>query len=73
MWHFFLKNVEKNNKAVHLRLVLTYLFKNLFNTKKHRAWALKKIFHLFFYVFQAKLKKHSTFFVHYHNGSEMYK
>ena len=26
MWHFFLKNVEKNNKAVHLRLVLTYLF-----------------------------------------------
>ena len=27
MWHFFLKNVEKNNKAVHLRLVFTYLFK----------------------------------------------
>ena len=25
-WHFFLKDVEKN-KAVHLRLVLTYLFK----------------------------------------------
>ena len=26
MWHFCLKNVEKNNKAVLLRLVLTYLF-----------------------------------------------
>ena len=26
MWHFFIKNVEKNNKTVHLRLVLTYLF-----------------------------------------------
>ena len=47
MWHFFLKNVEKNNKAVHLRLVLTYLFKNLFNIKKHLARALKKIVHLF--------------------------
>ena len=57
MWHFFLKNVEKNNKAVHLRLVLTYLFKKLFNTKKHLAWALKKVFHLFFCVFQTKLKK----------------
>ena len=42
MWHLFLKNVEKNNKAVHLRLVLTCLFKNLFNIKKHLAWALKK-------------------------------
>ena len=26
IWHLYLKNVEKNNKAVHLRLVLTYLF-----------------------------------------------
>ena len=43
MWHFFLKNVVENNKAVHLRLVLTYLLKNLFNTKKHLAWALKKL------------------------------
>ena len=42
IWHPYLKNVERNNKAVHLRLVLTYLFKNLFNTKKHLAWALKK-------------------------------
>ena len=57
MWHFFPKNVEKNKKAVHLRLVLTYLFKNLFNTNKHLAWALKKIFRLFFCVFQTKLKK----------------
>ena len=57
MCHFFLKNVEKNNKAVHLWLILTYLFKNLFNTKKHNAWALKKNFPLFFCVFQTKLKK----------------
>ena len=42
MWQLYLKHVEKNNKAVHLKLVLTYLFKNLFNTKKHLAWALKK-------------------------------
>ena len=62
MWHFFLKNVEKNNKAVHLRLVLTYLFKNLFNTKKHLAWALKKIVHLIFCVFQTKLNKAVNFF-----------
>ena len=26
MWNLYLKNVEKNNKAVHLMLVLTYLF-----------------------------------------------
>ena len=24
-WHLYLKNVEKNNKAVHLRLLFTYL------------------------------------------------
>ena len=47
MWHFFLKNAEKNNNAVQLRLVLTYPFKNFFNTKKHLVWALKKIFHYF--------------------------
>ena len=26
MWHLYLENVEKNNKAVHLRWVFTYLF-----------------------------------------------
>ena len=26
IWLLYLKNVEKNNKAVHLRFVLTYLF-----------------------------------------------
>ena len=26
IWHLYLKNVEKNNKAVHLRLALNYLF-----------------------------------------------
>ena len=25
-WHIYLKNLKKNNKTVHLRLVLTYLF-----------------------------------------------
>ena len=24
MWHLYLKNMEKNNKAVHLRLILSY-------------------------------------------------
>ena len=42
MWHLYLTNVGKNNRAVHLRLVLTYLFLNLFNTKKHLAWTFKK-------------------------------
>ena len=42
MRHLCLKNAEKNNKAGPLSLVLTYLFSNLFNTKKHLAWALKK-------------------------------
>ena len=49
--------MEKNNKAVHLRLVLTYLFQNLFNTKKQFALALKKIVYLLFCVFQTKLNK----------------
>ena len=57
VWHLCLKNVEKNDKAVHLRLVLTYLFLNLFNTKKHLPGALKKIVHLLFRVFQTKLNK----------------
>ena len=26
MWHLCLKNVDENNKAVHLRLVLTYQY-----------------------------------------------
>ena len=55
MWHFFSQNMEKNNKAVHLRLALTYLFKNLFNTKKHLTWALKKNFPFIFCVFHTKL------------------
>ena len=32
-------------------------FLKLFNTKKHLAWTLKKVVHLFFCVFQTKLKK----------------
>ena len=74
MLHFFLKNVDKNNEAVHLRLVLTCLFKTFFNAKKHLAWALKKICLFIFLCIPNKVKKkQSTFFVHYHNGLEMYK
>ena len=51
MWHLFLKYMEKNNKAVHLRLVLTYLSKNLFNTKKQLALALKKKVFIYFSVY----------------------
>ena len=43
IWHLFLKNVEKNNEVVHLRLFFTYLHQNFFNIKKHLALALKKI------------------------------
>ena len=42
---------------MHLRLVLTYLLYNLFNTKKYLALALKKIVHLLFCVLQTKLNK----------------
>ena len=40
---------------MHLRLVLSYLFQNLFNTKKHFALKhSKKNFHILFYVFRNK-------------------
>ena len=42
---------------MHLRLVLSYLLYNLFNTKKYLALALKKIVHLLFCVLQTKLNK----------------
>ena len=37
IWHIFLKNVYKNNRVVHLRLLFTYFYQNLFNIKKHVA------------------------------------
>ena len=40
--HFYLKNVKKNNKAVHLRLFFTYLHQNRFNIRKHFVFVLKK-------------------------------
>ena len=64
MWHFFLKNVEKNNKAVQLQLVLTYLFKNFFNTKKHLVWALEKNFPFIFLCIPNKVKKSSQHFLY---------
>ena len=64
MRHFFLKNVKKNNKAVRLRLVLTYLFKKLFSTKKHLAWALKKKFPFTFLCIPKKVKKSSQYFLY---------
>ena len=41
MWHLYLKNMEKNNKAVYLKLLFTYL--HFFNIKKQLALVLKKI------------------------------
>ena len=43
IWHLYLWNVEKNNKAVHLRLLFTYLHQNVFNIKKHISLIIKKI------------------------------
>ena len=42
IWHLYLKNLEKNNKVVHLRLLCTYLHQNLSNIKKHLTLILKK-------------------------------
>ena len=56
MLHLYLKNVEKNNKAVPLRSVLTSFLK-LFNTKKYLGLALKKKLSTNFSVFQTKLNK----------------
>ena len=47
---------------MHLTLVLTNLFWNLFNTQKHFALALKKVVHLLFCVFQTKLNKAVSIF-----------
>ena len=43
IWHLYLKNVQKNNRVVHLRLLFTYLYQNFSNIKKHLALILKKI------------------------------
>ena len=42
IWHLYLKNVQKNNKVVHLRLLLTYLDQNLLNIKKRPTLVVKK-------------------------------
>ena len=47
---------KKNRKLVHLKLIFTYLHKNLFNTSKHLASVLKKFIHVFC-VFQTNLDK----------------
>ena len=57
IWHVYLKHVEKSNKAVHLRLVFTYLHSNLSNIKKHLVLVLKKIVHIHFFVFQSNLNQ----------------
>ena len=51
IWHLYLKTVEKNNKAVHFRLLFTYLLENIFNIKKHFALVLKNLFICFFSLF----------------------
>ena len=40
IWHLYLNNLEKNNKAVHFRLLFTYLHQNVFNIKKHLGLVL---------------------------------
>ena len=55
MWHFYLKNMEKNNKAVYLKLLCTYLL--FFNIKKQLALVLKKICPCTFSVFHTNLNK----------------
>ena len=42
-WCLYLRNVEKNNYLVHLRLLFTYLHQNVFNIMKHLALVLKTI------------------------------
>ena len=51
IWQLYLKHLGKNNKAVHLKLVISNLFWNLCHTK---PWQLV---HLRFCVFQTKLNK----------------
>ena len=43
VWHFYLKNLEENNNAVHLRLLFTYLHQHVFNIKNHLTLVLRKI------------------------------
>ena len=43
VWHFYLKNLEESNNAVHLRLLFTYLHQHVFNIKKHLTLVLRKI------------------------------
>ena len=57
MQHLYLKDVEKNNKAVHLRLVQTYFSKIFSILRNTLPWHSKKIVHLLFCVFQTKLNK----------------
>ena len=63
MWHFYLKNVEKNNKTVHLRLLFTYLHQNFFNIKKHLTLVLKKHVHVVFCVFETNVNKAVNIFL----------
>ena len=67
-WHLYLKNVEKNNQVVHLRLLFTYPHQHLFNIKKPLALVLKKIVHVLcslsvYCVFQTNLKLVSAIFL----------
>ena len=57
IWHFYIKNVEKNNKAVHLRLVSLIVSKTFSILRNILPWHSKRIVHLLFYVFQTKLNK----------------
>ena len=43
IWLLYLKNVEKNKKVEHFRLIFTYLQQNLFSIQERFALVLKKL------------------------------
>ena len=57
IWHLYLKNVEKNKKVEHFRLLFTYLQQNLYSIKERFALVLKNFVNVFFCVFQIDLNK----------------
>ena len=74
IWHIYLKNVQTNNKAVHLMLLFTYLHQNLINIKNDFALVLlprnrKPLFFilLLFLIFsvQCKIELHNSHIMQY--------
>ena len=51
IWHLYLKNLEKNNKSVHLRLLFTYLHQIFSIIRNSLPWYTQKFVHVLFCVF----------------------